>query len=62
MEVRYRRLFIKHVKRLKGQPIYRKIIEIAFEALPTAKSIHEIPNIKPMKGYPGRYRIRIGRY
>ena len=62
MEVQYRKAFLKDLKKLKGQPVYDRIFELAFTTLPETSSLQEISNIKAMKGYAGRYRIRVGDY
>ncbi|CCI15253.1 conserved hypothetical protein [Microcystis aeruginosa PCC 9807] len=62
MEVEYRQLFLKDLKKLKKQPIYDQIVDIAFERLPLAINLEVLSNIKAMKGYPNRYRIRVGDY
>lgn len=62
MEVQYRQLFLKDLKKLRKQSIYDQIYEIAFTTLPNARSLQEITNVKAMKGYSERYRIRVGDY
>jgi len=62
MEIQYRKLFLKDLKRLKGQPVHRQAINLVFTTLPEAKKLKDIANVKAMKGYPHRYRIRIGNY
>ena len=56
------KLFLKDLKKLKKQPIYQRIVKLAFEILPNAEDLQNIGNVKVMKGYPNRYRIRIGDY
>ncbi|MDJ0601826.1 MAG: type II toxin-antitoxin system RelE/ParE family toxin [Crocosphaera sp.] len=62
MQVEYRQLFLKDLKKLKKQPIYSRIFELAFETIPLADNLEVLSNIKAMKGYHNRYRIRIGDY
>lgn len=62
MEVQYRQSFVKDLKKLKKQPIYQQILEIAFRELPATQSLLDIPDVKAMKGYSGRYRIRVSDY
>ena len=50
MEVEYRQLFLKDLKKLKKQPIYDQIVDIAFERLPLAINLEVLSNIKAMKG------------
>jgi len=62
VEVQYRKLFLKDLKKLKKQPIYEQIFELVFTVLPEAKTLRDVPGVQAMKGYPKRYRIRIGKY
>ncbi len=62
MEVSYRKLFLKDLKRLKKQPIYKQIFELAFKDLPKANDLRDITGLKPMRTSLKRYRIRIGDY
>ncbi|MGB3203452.1 MAG: type II toxin-antitoxin system mRNA interferase toxin, RelE/StbE family [Crinalium sp.] len=62
MEVEYRQAFLKDLKQLKSSTSYQRIYELAFTTLETINSLEEIPDIKAMRGYAGRYRIRIGDY
>jgi mRNA-degrading endonuclease RelE of RelBE toxin-antitoxin system len=62
VEVRYRQVFLKDLKKLGKQPIYDQVFELAFTVLPAAKTLREVMDVKAMKGHPNRYRIRIGDY
>ena len=62
MKVKYRQLFLKDLKKLKKQPVYQRVFNLAFEILPNIKDLTELSNVKAMKGYSNRYRIRIGDY
>ncbi len=62
MKVEYRQLFLKDLKKLKKQPVYQRVLNLAFEIIPNAEDLTELSNIKAMKGCPHRYRIRIGDY
>lgn len=62
MEVLYRQLFLKDLKKLKNRPIYDKVSKFAFKVLPEAKTLKDISGIKAMTGYSKRYRIRFGDY
>ena len=62
MEVEYRQLFLKDLKKLKKQAIYERLVELAFDTLPLAVNLEVLSNVKAMKGYPNRYRIRVGDY
>lgn len=60
MEVNYRQSFLRDLKRLKRQPVYDRVYELVFTTLPEVGTLKDIPNVKAMKGYSNRYRIRIG--
>ena len=62
MEVRYRQLFLRDLKKLKNQPIYDPVFALAFNTLPAATSLQDLSNVKAIKSHPNRYRIRIGSY
>jgi len=62
MKVEYRKSFLKDLKKLKNQSVYQQILDFTFKQLPEAKSLQDLSQIKAMKGYPNRYRIRIGNY
>ncbi|MDD1413620.1 type II toxin-antitoxin system RelE/ParE family toxin [Dolichospermum sp. ST_con] len=62
MEVQYRQAFLKDLKQLKSSTSYQRIYELAFTTLENINLLEEIPDIKAMRGYNGRYRIRIGDY
>ena len=59
MEVQYRQAFLKDLKQLKSSTSYQRIYELAFTTLEDINSLEEITDIKAMRGYNGRYRIRI---
>ncbi|MEG4317773.1 MULTISPECIES: type II toxin-antitoxin system RelE/ParE family toxin [unclassified Microcoleus] len=60
--MQYREAFLKDLKQLKSSTSYQGIYELAFTTLEAINTLEEIPNIKAMRGYSGRYRIRIGDY
>jgi mRNA-degrading endonuclease RelE of RelBE toxin-antitoxin system len=62
LKVEYRKLFLKDFKKLKKQTIYSQIFELTFTTLPNINSWQDFSQIKAMKGYPNRYRIRVGDY
>lgn len=62
MKVEYRQLFLKDLKKLKKLPIYQKVFDLTFSILTEINSLQDVNQIKAMKGYPNRYRIRIGDY
>ncbi len=62
MKIEYRQLFLKDLKKLKKQPIYKQIYSLTFDILPKVKSLQDVPNVKALVGTQNRYRIRIGDY
>jgi mRNA interferase RelE/StbE len=62
LEVQYRQAFLKDLKQLKSSTSYQRIYELAFTTLENINLLEEIPDIKAMRGYNGRYRIRISDY
>ena len=62
MEVQYRQAFLKDLKQLKSSTSYQRIYDLAFTTLEAINTLEEISDIKAMRGYAGRYRIRIGDY
>ncbi len=62
MEVQYRQAFLKDLKQLKSSTSYQRIYALAFTTLEAINTLEEISDIKAMRGYAGRYRIRIGDY
>ena len=62
MEVLYRKIFLKDLKKLKNQPVYENIFVFAFKTLPEAKTLKNISGVKAMTGHSNRYRIRFGNY
>ncbi|MGF1569417.1 MAG: type II toxin-antitoxin system RelE/ParE family toxin [Nodosilinea sp.] len=62
MKVEYRKLFLKDLKKLKNQPVYQQIYDLAFTGLPEAANLQTLPNIKALVGTTNRYRIRVGDY
>ncbi len=62
MKVEYRQLFLKDLKKLKNQPIYQQVYDLAFSTLLNIDSLQDLPNVKALVGGANRYRIRIGDY
>lgn len=62
MNVEYRQLFLRDLKKLKKTEMYERIYLLAFDILPKLENLQDFPNIKAMVGYPGYYRIRLGDY
>ncbi len=49
MEVQYRRSFLRDLKKLKGQPVYGKVFELAFTTLPEADRLRDVTGAKAMR-------------
>ncbi|MBE9061726.1 type II toxin-antitoxin system RelE/ParE family toxin [cf. Phormidesmis sp. LEGE 11477] len=62
MKVAYRKLFLKDLQKLKRQPVYKLVYKLAFETIPKAQSLEELPSIKALSGTTNRYRLRVGSY
>ena len=62
MKVQYRQSFLRDLKKLKRQPVYDRIFELAFTTLPEADRLRDVTGVEAMRGYPNRYRVRIGSY
>jgi mRNA interferase RelE/StbE len=62
VNVQYRQLFLKDLKKLKKTDVYDRFYEFAFTTLPEVETLTDFPNIKAMVGYPGYYRFRLGDY
>jgi mRNA interferase RelE/StbE len=62
VNVQYRQLFLKDLKKLKKLEIYDRVYELAFTILPAADSLQTLMNVKAMVGYANHYRIRLGDY
>jgi mRNA interferase RelE/StbE len=62
LKIEYRQSFLKDLKNLRGTEVYTRVYELAFTELLDIDALQDVLNVKALKGYPGRYRIRIGDY
>ena len=62
MKVQYRQSFLRDLKKLKRRPVYDRIFEFAFTTLPEVDRLRDVTGVEAMRGYPNRYRVRIGNY
>jgi len=59
-KVEYKKSFLKELASLPKE-IQAKVEKVVFEEL-TCENPFELGYIEQMKGYPGKYKIRIGQY
>ncbi len=52
MKVKYRQLFLKDLKKLKKQPIYKQVYDLAFNIIPQIESLQEIKAVVPLPFLP----------
>ena len=61
MKIRIDKSFDRDVDRIKNKKTLRKLQDF-ISLIEKARSIHEIPHGKKIRGYTSLYRIRIGDY
>ncbi len=61
MKVEFRRSFSQDLKKVRDRLLMQKI-KTVIEAVETAISLNEVPNIKQLKGGNDYFRIRVGDY
>ena len=61
MKVRFSKKFDKSIDTLKNEKLKGEI-STAVRSVINAKSVHDIPNLKKLKGHKTAYRIRTGSY
>lgn len=62
MKTQYLPSFNKDLKALKSTPVFEAIKSLAFQEIPSLRSVNEIRNLKKLKGKSNVYRIRVGDY
>jgi len=62
VEVQYRQSFLRDLKKLKRQLVYDRVLELAFTTLPAVDRLSDVTGVEAMRGYPNRYRVRVGDY
>lgn len=60
MQVRYHKAFQKDL--LKADPSIRKRIHIVIAHFEAATELHELQQVKKLKGHKDAYRIRVGHF
>ncbi|SHK08893.1 mRNA interferase RelE/StbE [Tangfeifania diversioriginum] len=61
MKVEFSKSFDKQTSRIKDKKLLHKMREVIRKVM-ECDSFAELTNIKPLTGYPGYYRIRLGNY
>lgn len=61
MRTAFRKSFVRDVRKLKGRRIGEHV-RSAIEAVESASSLADVPNLKKMSGASGYYRLRVGDY
>jgi mRNA interferase RelE/StbE len=61
MNVEFSKSFDKQTSRIKDKTLLKRIGNVIKKVM-ESKSLSEIPNIKPIVGHHGYYRIRLGKY
>jgi mRNA interferase RelE/StbE len=62
MKTEYQPAFIKDLKALKSTPVFKRIMRLVFEEIPSFEGLDEISNLKRLKADEPAYRIRVGDY
>jgi mRNA interferase RelE/StbE len=61
MEVRFSKAFEKQTTDIKDKALFERLCKV-IKTVANCKTISNIPNLKPITGYSGYYRIRLGDY
>jgi mRNA interferase RelE/StbE len=61
MKVAFSKAFDKQTSRIKDKTLLKRVGTIIKKVM-DCNSLSEVTNIKPITGYPGYYRIRLGTY
>jgi len=61
MKVEFSKVFDKQTSRIHDKIILKRIGTV-IKKIMDSNSLQEVSNIKPIKGFPGYYRIRLGQY
>ena len=62
MKIIYRESFIRDLKNLKETEVYNSVSRLVFETMPSLNGLHEVKNLKRLRGHHDKARIRIGSY
>jgi len=58
----YASSFVKDLKQLRGQPMFKRIQTLAFETVALTTDLNTLANLKKLQGHTNAYRIRMGDY
>ncbi|MGZ8847071.1 MAG: type II toxin-antitoxin system RelE family toxin [Pyrinomonadaceae bacterium] len=61
MKVAYKQSFLRDLQSVRDKRLLARIKEM-IEGIEAAPSIHDIPNLKPLRGVKNYFRLRIGDY
>lgn len=61
MNVEFSKSFDRQTARIKDKNLIKRI-SVVIRKVMNSNTLNEIPNLKPIAGYPGYYRIRLGKY
>jgi mRNA interferase RelE/StbE len=61
MDIEFSKSFEKQTSQIKDKVLLNRLSKLVKRVM-KCQSLTEIPNLKPMVGYAGFYRIRIGEY
>jgi mRNA interferase RelE/StbE len=61
MNVEFSKSFDRQTARIKDKNLIKRISFVIRKVM-DSNTLSEIPNLKPIAGYPGYYRIRLGKY
>jgi len=61
MDIEFSKSFEKQTSQIKDKALLIRLSKLVKRVM-ECKSLTEIPNLKPMVGYTGFYRIRLGEY
>ena len=61
MNVEFSKSFDRKTARIKDKNLLKRV-GATIRKIMDSNLLSEIPNLKPITGYPGYYRIRVGKY
>ena len=61
MRTAFRKSFVRDVRKLKERRVGEQVRSV-IEAVESAATLSDVPNLKKMSGAAGYYRVRVGDY